>query len=95
MRRLAGRSPLAEEGPDAQPEEEERRKKFGRVDGTFDKEREEGTYAPGSYIKGSFRDGNYSRTRTHQNKAQTIIGIVGLLLVVIVLLYIAKFYTLL
>lgn len=77
------------------PQEEERRKMFGKVDGTYEKQKQEGTYAPGSYIKGSFRDGHYSRTRSHQNKAQTIIGIVGLLLVVIVLLYIAKFYTLL
>ena len=77
------------------PEEEERRKMFGKVDGTYDKEKKEGTYAPGSYIIGWCSDGDYSRTRSHLNKAQTIIGIVGLLLVVIVLLYIAKFYTLL
>lgn len=75
--------------------EEERKQKFSRVDGTFDKQKEEGTYVPGSYLRGSMRDGRYSRTRSHANKAQNIIGIIGLILVLLVLLYIAKFYTLL
>jgi len=66
--------------------EEERKQKFGKVDGT---------YTPGSYIKGSFRDGKYQRTRTSANRAQNIIGLVGLILVAVVLIYIAKFYTLL
>lgn len=72
-------------------EAEERREKFGRVDGSAEKN----GYAPGSYIKGSLRDGKYQRTRSHATKAQNIIGIIGLLLVAIVLFYIAKFYTLL
>ena len=50
---------------------------------------------PGSYIKGSLRDGNYQRSVKANNKAQNIIGLVGLILVIIVLLYIAKFYTIL
>ncbi|HAY18602.1 MAG TPA: hypothetical protein DCY24_05305, partial [Rikenellaceae bacterium] len=37
-------------------DEEERRQKFGKVDGTFEKEKEKGEYVPGSYIKGSLRD---------------------------------------
>lgn len=74
------------------PEEEERKRKFGAVDGTFDKEKKSGTYVPGSYIKGSFRDGNYQRTRTPMKRAQSIIGIITLLLVFAVLYYVAKFY---
>lgn len=78
------------------PEKEELRKKFGRVDGSLEKEsKEKGAYVPGSYIKGSLRDGNYSRTRGHLNKTQTIIGIVSLLLICAVLYFIAKFYTML
>lgn len=78
-------------------EKEERRKIFGKVDGSMDKkEGEDGksSYAPGTYIQGSFRNGNYARRRG-ASKAQSIIGIIGLLLVVIILVMIAKFYTLL
>jgi len=77
------------------PEEEKRRKMFGAVDGTAEKEKKEGTYVPGSYIKGSLRDGNYSRTRSHMGKTHTIIGIVSLLLIVAVLYFIARFYSML
>ena len=77
------------------PEEEKRRKMFGAVDGTQDKEKKEGTSVPGSYIKGSLRDGNYSRTRSHMGKTHTVIGIISLLLIVAVLYFIAKFYSLL
>ena len=58
-----------------------------------EKEKAEGTYVPGSYIRGSFRDG--ARTRTPMKRAQTIIGIISMLLIVGMLLYIAKFYSLL
>ncbi len=77
------------------PEEEKRRQMLGAVDGTLEKEKKEGTYVPGSYIKGSLRDGNYSRTRTHMGKTQTIIGIITLLLIVAVLYLILKFYQML
>lgn len=71
-------------------EKEELKRRFGRSDNPpGDK------YEPGSYIRGSFRDGHYSRSKSHATKAQTIIGIVGLLLAALVLWYIAKFYTLL
>ena len=77
------------------PEKEERRRMFGKVDGSAGKPKEEGgQYVPGSYIQGSFRDGNYAR-RKGATRAQSIIGIVGLVLVAIVLIYIAKFYSLL
>ena len=76
-------------------EEEERRQMFGKVDGSIERENQEkGGHTPGSYIQGSFRNGNYSRRRG-SSKAQTYIGIIGLLLVLIVLIYIAKFYQML
>lgn len=75
--------------------EEERRRKFGAVDGSKDKEKKEGTYSPGSYIKGSMRDGHYQRTRTHMRKTQTFIGIVAMILIFAVLYFVAKFYSLL
>ena len=75
------------------PEEEERKRRFGAVDGTLEKEKKEGTYAPGSQIKGAFRNG--SRTRTPMWRAQTIIGIISLLLICALLWYIAKFYSML
>ncbi len=76
-------------------EEDERRRKFGAVDGTLGKEKEDGTYVPGSYIKGSLRDGHYQRTRSHMKGTQTIIGIITMLLICAVLYFIAKFYSLL
>ena len=78
------------------PEEEERKRKFGAVDGTLEKEAKKGVYVPGTYIKGSLRGGNYQRTKTHMLKRmQVIIGLVTLLLVCAVLWFIAKFYSLL
>lgn len=77
------------------PEKEARRQMFGAVDGGVnDKKDENGEHIPGSYIQGAFRGGNYARRRG-SSKAQSIIGLVGLVLVAIVLIYIAKFYTLL
>ena len=76
-------------------EKEELRKKFGQVDGSADRKDEEKPYVPGSYIKGSLRDGTYQKSVRAGSKAQNIIGLVGLILVVIVLLYIAKFFTIL
>lgn len=78
-------------------EKDELKKRFGAVDGSMDKKDEDGksVYTPGSYIKGSMRDGNYSHSRSHNTKAQNIIGLIGLILVAAVLFYIAKFYTLL
>lgn len=72
------------------PEKEKLKQKFGKVDGSLEEE----TYTPGSYIKGSLRDGNYQRTR-NVNKVQKIIGIVGLMLFFVVLVLITKFYSLL
>ena len=76
-------------------EKEELKKKFGKVDGSLGKGDEKTPYVPGSYLKGSFRDGNYQKSVRAGNKAQNIIGLVGLLLVFIVILYIVKFFTIL
>lgn len=77
------------------PEEEERKKMFGDVDGSKDAAREKGEYVPGSSIRGAFRDGNYQKTRKTQTRTQTIISIITLLLIAGVLWYIVKFYSLL
>ena len=76
-------------------DEEERRQRFGAVDGTFEKEKQEGAYVPGSYIRGSMRDGNYQMRRSGSTAAQRIIGIVGLVLFVIILFLFIKFYSIL
>lgn len=73
--------------------EEERKRKFGKVDGTAEKD--DDTYKPGDYIRGSLRDRRYYRSRSNASKAQKIIGIIGLILIALILIYIAKFYTLL
>lgn len=72
------------------PEKEELKEKFGHVDGSNENE----PYTPGSYLQGSFRSGNYQKTK-RLNKTQSIIGIVGLVLFFVVLIYVAKFYSLL
>ena len=78
------------------PEEEERRRMFGDVDGTNEKAKAEGKYVPGSSIRGAWRDGNYKRTRnTSASRTQAIIGIITLLLIALVLIYITKIYGLL
>lgn len=81
-------------------EKEELKRRFGAVDGSLGrKDNNEGgekdAYVPGSYIKGSMRDGAYQRTKSHTNKVQTIIGIITALLIFMVLFMIAKFYTML
>ena len=43
------------------PEKEALKEKFGHVDGTLEKEE----YVPGAYIKGSFRDGKYQKTKDY------------------------------
>ena len=76
------------------PEKEERRRIFGDVDGSKDADdpKKEGEkYTPGKYIQGSFRDGNYQKTRSY-GKHTRLIGIVGLVLFFVILYYVAKFY---
>lgn len=80
-------------------DEEERRQVFGKVDGRLDaekaKEKENGEYKAGSYIRGAFRDGNYARRGDTATAVQKIIGIVGLILLAVVLIYLCKFFFLL
>lgn len=76
-------------------EKDELKQKFGMVDGTMDKEKEQGTYVPGSYIKGSMREGRYKSSKSTSGRAHNLIGLIGLLLVFAILFYIAKFYSLL
>ena len=80
-------------------DEEERRCMFGAVDGSADKARKDesgkGEYVPGTYLKGSWRGGAYQRTRPVDKRIHTIIGIITMLLIFIVLIFIAKFFTLL
>lgn len=70
-------------------EKEALKEKFGDVDGTKEK-----SYAPGSYIRGSLRNGKYSKTRG-ANKVQRVIGAVTLILAFVVIYLIAKYYQLL
>ena len=72
------------------PEKEALKEKFGHVDGTKSGDR----YSPGTYIKGSFRGGNYQKTKV-SNRNQLIIGLVGLVLFFVALVFVAKIFSLL
>ncbi len=69
-------------------EKDELKQKFGNVDGSKEKE-----YTPGSYIKGSLRDGNYQR-QSGSSTAQKVIGAVALILAFAIMILIAKYYPL-
>ncbi len=72
------------------PEAEERRKKYG----DFTKPKEEGKYVPGQHVKGSFRDGNYQRTKDISRNQKTI-GMITMLLLFAVVYLIYKYFPLL
>lgn len=74
--------------------EEERRKLFGAVDGTFERESKDKKYVPGSYVQGAFRDGNYAR-RKGSSKVSAVISIIGLIIFAVMLIMVTKFYSLL
>ena len=78
-------------------DKEEQMRRFRAVDGSLDRKDEKGEkeYVPGSYIQGAFRDGAYQHTRNRMKGVQTIIGIITLLLIMAVLFFIAKFYSML
>ena len=69
------------------PEAEERREKYG----DFTKEKKEG-YAPGQHVKGSLRDGSYSRTRD-MSKNQKALGLVSMLLLFTILGLLVWFFS--
>ena len=70
------------------PEKEERRRKFG------DHSAGKKPYVPGQHIKGSLRDGNYSRTEDI-GKSQMVIGIITTFLLFAVIFLIVKYYPIL
>lgn len=71
-------------------EKDELKQKFGKVDGSL--EHDKSAYVPGSYVRGAFQSGVKKKG---SNRAQQIITIVGLILFVLVMIYITKFYSLL
>lgn len=73
------------------PEEEARKQKFGDVDGTREREAAEGKYVPGSYLRGSFTSEN-GRYKSHTGKLHSLIGLVGLVLLAVAMVYFAKIY---
>ena len=70
------------------PEKEERRRKFG------DHSAEKTPYTPGKHIKGSFRDGNYQRTKEISRNQKTI-GMVTMVLLFAVVYLIFKYFPIL
>ncbi len=73
------------------PETEERRKKYGDFTKPRDKQEK---YVPGSYVKGSLRDGRYSRTE-EVSKNQRGIGMITMILLAAVIMLIVKYYPIL
>lgn len=71
------------------PEKEERRKKYARYG--KNEEPQDETYTPGKYVKGSFRDGNYSRTE-EVGRNQKVIGMVTLVLMFAAVYLIYKYF---
>ena len=77
------------------PEEDQRRKMFGDVDGKNADAAHQSGYTPGSNLRGAFRGGNYQKTRSSMNKLHGIITIITLLLIAAVLVFFTKFFELL
>ena len=71
------------------PETEERRKKYG----DFTKPKDT-AYVPGQHVKGSFRDGNYQRTK-EVSRNQKAIGMVTMVLLFAVVYLLFKYFPLL
>ena len=72
------------------PDKEERRPKFG----DHSKEAEGKPYVPGKHLKGSLRDGNYSRTE-EIGKNQKFVGMITTVLLFTVIYLIVKYYPIL
>ena len=69
------------------PEAEERREKYG----DFTKEKKE-DYVPGNHVKGSLRDGNYSRTKD-MSRNQRGLGVVSILLLLTIIGLLVWFFS--
>lgn len=72
------------------PEAEERRKKYG----DFTKPKENEKYVPGQHVKGSLRDGNYSRTED-VSRNQKVIGIITMILLFAMVYLIYRYFPIL
>ena len=72
------------------PDKEERRRKFG----DHSKEAADKPYVPGKHLKGSLRDGNYSRTEEVE-KNQKFVGMITTVLLFTVIYLIVKYYPIL
>ena len=72
------------------PEAEERRKKYG----DFTKDAQKKEYVPGQSIKGSLRDGNYSRTED-LSRNQRFLGAISLILLFGVIFLLWKYFPIL
>ena len=72
------------------PEAEERRTKYG----DFTKDAQKKEYVPGQSIKGSLRDGNYSRTED-LSKNQRLLGAISLILLFGVIFLLWKYFPIL
>ena len=72
------------------PEAEERRKKYG----DFTKDAQKKEYVPGQSIKGSLRDGNYSRTED-LSRNQRLLGAISLILLFGVIFLLWKYFPIL
>lgn len=72
------------------PEVEERRKKYG----DFTKPKENEKYVPGQHVRGSLRDGNYSKTED-VSRNQKIIGIITVILLFVMVYLIYKYFPIL
>ena len=72
------------------PDKEERRRKFG----DHSKEAADKPYVPGKHLKGSLRDGNYSR-KEEVGKNQKFVGMITTVLLFTVIYLIVKYYPIL
>lgn len=70
------------------PEKDKLRQYFGDVDGSGEKEE----YKPGSYIRGSFRDSKSNGLDKPMKRVQTIITVIGIILVIALMFFILKLY---
>lgn len=73
------------------PETEERRKKYGDFTKKNDAEEE---YVPGKYVRGSWRDGKYSRNED-VSRNQKSIGMITIILLFAVVYLIYKYFPIL
>lgn len=74
------------------PEKEARRKRYGNLSGQDNEEKQE--YKPGMHIRGSLRDGNYSRTE-EIGRNQKVIGMITVVLLFAVVYLLFRYFPIL